>query len=351
VLYFRAQRQRGDWTTTPSLSTKSPRSPAKPLPPLARTGSNPGSSPLASTSSIPGSSDAKAEAKRQPKSQSQSQSPSAAPEGVGEVRNADGSFTVTFATPAPSATPHPLKRANCDRVPPDYHLKVDSDYSQTMYKRSVTYANQGWWEMAMHLFKRQWKVQTRNTAFVAPRLGQAVFMGLLLGSIFFQLSIDDFQLRTGLIFFGCIVLSFSNISELPFAAEMRNVVYKQADARFYTPAAQVASVMLTHLPIATLETILFGSIMYWMCGFANEFSRFLLFLLLLWLLALVASTLFRVFAFVAPNEDTAQTLVGPVVGTSLVFAGFMVTKDKVRLLPLLPLLFVLLCCECVVARC
>ena len=212
----------------------------------------------------------------------------------------------------------------------EYRLRLQSPYASAMYAKGVLYAASSWLSMAWMLLARQWKVQMRNAAFVGPRIGQAVFMGLLLGAIFYQLSVDDFQLRVGLIFFACIILAFSNISELPFAAESKYVVYKQTDARFYNAASHVFGVVLTHLPVATMEAAIFGSIMYWMCGFASEASRFLTFLLLVWLLSLVASNLFRVFAFMAPNEDTAQTMVGPTVGMSLIFAGFMVTRDKVR---------------------
>ena len=239
---------------------------------------------------------------------------------------------VRFDMSGDAGTPAPRGlRATSDIVTDrEYVLQLQPPYASAMYAKGVKYAARSWRSMAGMLLARQWKVQMRNAAFMYPRIGQAVFMGLLLGAIFFQLSVDDFQLRVGLIFFACIILSFSNISELPFAAAAKYVVYKQTDARFYNATSYVLGVMLSHLPVATVEAVVFGSIMYTMCGFAAQASRIYTFLLLVWLLSLVASNLFRVFAFMAPNEDTAQTMVGPVVGMSLIFAGFMVTPDKVR---------------------
>ena len=39
-------------------------------------------------------------------------------------------------------------------------------------------------------------------------------------------------------------------------------------------------------------------------------ARYFTFLLLIWLLSLLMSNVFRLFAFLAPNEDTAQSMVG-----------------------------------------
>ena len=50
------------------------------------------------------------------------------------------------------------------------------------------------------------------------------------------------------------------ISEVPIASADKLVVYKQTDARFYSPGAYVAGVMLTHIPLATVESIIFGTI-------------------------------------------------------------------------------------------
>jgi len=47
---------------------------------------------------------------------------------------------------------------------------------------------------------------------------------------------------------------------VPIASAAKLVVYKQLDARFYSAGAYVGSVLLTHLPIATIESIVFGSI-------------------------------------------------------------------------------------------
>lgn len=59
-------------------------------------------------------------------------------------------------------------------------------------------------------------------------------------------------------------------------------------------------------------------------------GRYFTFLLLVWLISLVMSTVFRLFAFMAPNEDAAQSMVGPCVGMFLLFGGFLITKEKVR---------------------
>lgn len=54
-----------------------------------------------------------------------------------------------------------------------------------------------------------------------------------------------------------------------------------------------------------------------------------MFLLLVWLMSLLMSNVFRLFAFITPNEDQAQSMVGPCVGIFLLFGGFIIAKDKI----------------------
>jgi ABC-type multidrug transport system ATPase subunit len=58
---------------------------------------------------------------------------------------------------------------------------------------------------------RQMTLLSRNKAFLAPRLIQAVIFGLLLGTVYFNLAEDNISDRFGLILYCCIYVSFGNM--------------------------------------------------------------------------------------------------------------------------------------------
>lgn len=49
----------------------------------------------------------------------------------------------------------------------------------------------------------------------------------------------------------------------PSFSQMKRVVQKQHHARFYSIASYVFSLTIVNLPIAVLDCLLFGSIVYW----------------------------------------------------------------------------------------
>ena len=62
-----------------------------------------------------------------------------------------------------------------------------------------------------------------------------------------------------------------------------------------------------------------------MVGLVIDAGRWFYFWLILFLVDLAMGALFRMFAYVLPNMEAAQTAPGPVIALQVVFAGFLVT--------------------------
>ena len=88
---------------------------------------------------------------------------------------------------------------------------------------------------------------------------QSIFLGFVMGTLYIDMSPDKFINRLGLMLFAAITQAFGNFSEIPVAVEAKAVMYKQVSAGFYPAMSYLLSVVLLHLPLAILESVIFGS--------------------------------------------------------------------------------------------
>ena len=91
--------------------------------------------------------------------------------------------------------------------------------------------------------------------------------------------------------------AFANLSELPVAAEARAVVTKQLDSSFYPTLPYIFSVIFLSVPLLIIETLIFGTLMYWLPGFVPEAGRYFFWLFLLFCGSLALSTFFRTISY------------------------------------------------------
>ena len=178
---------------------------------------------------------------------------------------------------------------------------------------------------------RQWQFMLRSTTFVGPRLFQALFMGLVAGSLFGGIGtgLSDFSPRLGLIVFSMIFISLINLSEIPLASQFKLVIYKQVDAGFYSTFSYVLSVVICHLPLAFLEVFIYGTCVYWLAGFHYDVQSWLFFVSMLFSLNLYVSVTFRSVAYGLRNADVATNIAGPLTIITALFAGFLITQHKI----------------------
>jgi len=144
--------------------------------------------------------------------------------------------------------------------------------NRSAFTTAQYYQRQSWsvWHHTRTCLHRQWQFMSRSPTFIVPRVVQSVVMGLVAGSLFYQLDPSLFAARYGLILFSLTFLSFVNMAEVPLASEFKKVVAKQVDSGFYSPLSYVFSVVLMHLPLSIVECGVMGTILYWMSGFAVD---------------------------------------------------------------------------------
>ncbi len=205
-------------------------------------------------------------------------------------------------------------------------VALDSHYTTKQYGTEHSLS----WSAHTRLnVERQWRLLIRNPIFLGSKIMQSVFMGLILGSIFYDLDLTEANTRIGCLLFGIIHLSFSNFVSIPWAIEFRSAVQKQLRLGFYPASSFVISVLIMNFPVAVVESVVLGAFIYFMPGFDPSAERFIVYLVLLILQDILFASVFQLLAYIAPNMEASQSLAGPLVGALVLAGGVLNTRESI----------------------
>ncbi|KAI9981531.1 hypothetical protein PInf_009284 [Phytophthora infestans] len=185
------------------------------------------------------------------------------------------------------------------------------------------------WDSTSLLMKRQVNMMRREMSGLVGRLVMNTIMALLYGCVFYQFDPANPQLAMGIIFEATLCLSLALASQIPMIIAAREVFYKQRSANFFRTASYVLSFSASQIPPILLETVVFSSIVYWMCGFVSSAESFLLFVVTLCLINISMGAFFFFLSSVSPNVNVANPVSGVIVEFFVLFAGFTITKDQI----------------------
>ncbi|KAE9336291.1 ABC transporter G family member 41 [Phytophthora rubi] len=200
----------------------------------------------------------------------------------------------------------------------DYYLMKVPEFRQSLWSSSLT------------LLRRQVTIALRNKKFLSVRALMAVLGGLIYGTTFYHVDLTNVQVTMGILYQTAVYLSMGQVSEIPTFIKARGGgFYKQRRANFYRTISFVIAYLAAVLPVIVGECVVFGSFVYWMCGFVTEIGPFLLFLLNMFLSSIAVSASFLTLAALSPTLDVAQPLATLSNSFFSVFAGFVVPMAQI----------------------
>ncbi|GMF50703.1 unnamed protein product [Phytophthora fragariaefolia] len=206
-------------------------------------------------------------------------------------------------------------------------LKSSADAANFM--KPVREFHQSFWPSTWTLMKRQFILTKRNHAFLIGRAMLVIIMGLIFASLFYQIDMADTQVTMGVIFAAMLFLGLGQAAMLSTFYDSRNVFYKQRAANFYRTSSFVLASSISQIPLALLESLVFGSLVYWVGGFVNEAGAYLLFELFLMLVILVFLALFFFLVAATPNLSIAKPVAMVNLMIFILFGGFVVAKNTI----------------------
>ncbi|EGZ09557.1 hypothetical protein PHYSODRAFT_338330 [Phytophthora sojae] len=133
----------------------------------------------------------------------------------------------------------------------------------------------------------------------------------------------------GIIFNAVMFVSLGQQAQIPMFMAAREVFYKQRRANFFRTASFVLSNSVSQVPVAAIESLVFGSIIYWMCGYVSTISAYLIFELMLFVTNLAFTAWFFFLSCESPDLNVANPISMVSVLLFVLFAGFTITKDQI----------------------
>ncbi|KAE9169499.1 ABC transporter G family member 48, partial [Phytophthora fragariae] len=207
--------------------------------------------------------------------------------------------------------------------------RLESPVEEPLLVPDVTPFRLSFFEDVANLLRRQMMLTSRDTTYLMGRAVMNIVMGLLYGSTFWQMDDSNSQLILGLLFSCAMFLSLSQASQVPTFIEARSVFYKQRGANFFRSSAYVLAMSLSQIPMAIVETVVFGAITYWFGGYVALADRFIVFLVSLFLCQMWFTSYFFFLSSVSPNLTVAQPVMMVSVLFFMLFGGFLITKDNI----------------------
>ncbi|OQR85571.1 ATP-binding Cassette (ABC) Superfamily, partial [Achlya hypogyna] len=177
------------------------------------------------------------------------------------------------------------------------------------------------------LIARQLQVFLRNKAFVKSRFVMILVMGLLYSSSFYNVDPANPVIVIGVVFVAVLFLAMGQVPLMPAVLEARNIYYKQRAANFFRTSSFILAQSFTQVPFALGETVVFGSVMYWVTGFVSNVGAYLIYLLLLFLTNLSFTSWFFFMAVVSPDLHVAKPVAMMSILIYVLFCGFVISPD------------------------
>jgi len=160
---------------------------------------------------------------------------------------------------------------------------------------------------------------------------QDIFLGVLTGAIFWQLDIEAVATRFGALYQSLLTVAFQTAACIPAYFVRRRVFYKQKNAGFFSCSSYLLASTFAASPLVLLDSVLFGTIVYWCAGFARDDHglHFFVFLAHLTFVGWAMMSFFKLTTFLSPNLTSAAAISGIVTFFLLLFSGFIISITDV----------------------
>jgi len=188
-----------------------------------------------------------------------------------------------------------------------------------------------WPRQCWHVTGRAASNLLRNPLVTRVQVFQNVFMGLLVGSIYFQMPQTDQEVqdRLGALFFMITSSAFGQMSSLNNFILGRELFSRERAAGVYQVSVFFIAQNLIELPVAIIFPSIMGTIAYWMMGLQPDAAKFFIFLITLIIFTATATSLYALIGAASPNAAVAQIIAPLTIVLFFLFAGFYVNANNI----------------------
>ncbi|KAI1076620.1 ABC-2 type transporter-domain-containing protein [Whalleya microplaca] len=178
--------------------------------------------------------------------------------------------------------------------------------------------------------KREFWLLLGDTKTLWTKLFIIISNGLVVGSIYYNepsSSAGAFA-RGGALFFSILFLGWLQLTELMMAVSGRAVVARHRDYAFYRPSAVSIARIVQDIPVIFVQVCIFCVIMYFMANLDVDVSKFWIYMLFVYTTTITLTALYRMFASLSPEIDTAVRFSGIALNLLLIYTGYVIPKTQ-----------------------
>ncbi|KAI0541535.1 ABC-2 type transporter-domain-containing protein [Xylaria digitata] len=178
--------------------------------------------------------------------------------------------------------------------------------------------------------KREFWLLFGDTTTLWTKLFIIISNGLIVGSIYYNqpFSTAGAFTRGGACFFSILFLGWLQLSELMKAVSGRAVAARQRDYAFNRPSAVALARVITDFPLIFVQVVIFGIIMYFLTNLDRDVSKFWIYLLFVYTTTITTTALYRLFASISPEIDTAVRFSGIALNVLIIYTGYVIPKTQ-----------------------
>eukprot|EP01130_Rhizamoeba_saxonica_P009620 TRINITY_DN391_c0_g1_i2.p1 TRINITY_DN391_c0_g1~~TRINITY_DN391_c0_g1_i2.p1 ORF type:complete len:638 (-),score=147.94 TRINITY_DN391_c0_g1_i2:37-1950(-) len=181
------------------------------------------------------------------------------------------------------------------------------------------------------LISANFKNKKREPNAFRAGLLQSIIVSVIMGAIYFDFELNDtsIQDRSGCLFFAVVFSMFSSlITPLTlFPTERKIFLFQTVDGLYSTLSYFIAK-FVTEIPGIAINTIVFGSIIYFMTGLQLTVENYILFLLVLFAVSCTSFSFGSAIVGLFPDPSVAMTVFPLIFVPMMIFSGFYSNSDR-----------------------
>jgi ATP-binding cassette subfamily G (WHITE) protein 2 len=181
-----------------------------------------------------------------------------------------------------------------------------------------------WWWGLKTLVKYRTPRNYRDPEFLGPRIGDKLFMTVLIWTLYWGVGADfsskNYVNISAVLFMWIVLPAYGAASYVPAIVLERTLYTRERSDGLYYPITYLLAKMVDELLVATVASVGFAAAAFYAIDFQGSFGLFwLVYLLVLYIGVVLAYWI----AAISPNMDVANALLPVYVTTQLFFGGFI----------------------------
>ncbi|KAI8608211.1 P-loop containing nucleoside triphosphate hydrolase protein [Chytriomyces sp. MP71] len=182
------------------------------------------------------------------------------------------------------------------------------------------------------LLGRNMKDLFRNKGAIGATVGQAIFLVLLMGFVFFKLDNDaaGVQSRIGFLFFICINQTFGVVMPaIGVFPSVRTIFKRERASGCYRASSCFIAKIISAVPLCWINSLMLSIPLYWMVGLQPDATHFFTFVCVILVHSTAAMCMAYCIGSAVPNAQVGQILGPLIITVFLLFGGQLLNVGAV----------------------